>query len=492
MSQSQPPQKTTISPKEAKKALWKKGNVSWKLDANQKTIYEALTNSTRKIDVVLASRQQGKSFMLSVMAIEYCLKNPNSMVKMIAPQVSMIKRIIRPVMREILIDCPEELQPKQANNEHIIRFQNGSEIQLAGTDGGNADSIRGTKAHLCIVDEAGFCDDLDYIIKSILIPTTTTTKGRIILSSTPPKNNDHEFCKFWQKAEEDGVLIKRTIYDNPRLTEEDIEILAEAVGGKTSIGFRREYLCQKLTSADAAVVPEFTEELEEKIVKVWPRPAYYDAYAAMDIGVTDLTVVLFAYYDYRNAKIIIEDELVENGKTLLADKFGEAIQEKESKLWVNPMTGEPKTPFIRISDNNNPQFLNQIYNSCGVLFLPTAKLEAEAALNQMRQLIRSERVIINPRCKVLISHLKNAIWNKSRTSYVRSRDTESNAGHFDAVDSLKYLCRNINFNKDPYPASYQVQSKGDIFFSDSPVTTDKFGLALIDMFKVKKPKKLNK
>ena len=46
--------------------------------------------------------------------------------------------------------------------------------------------------------------------------------------------------------------------------------------------------------------------------------------------------------------------------------------------------------------------------------------------------------------------MKNATWNKSRKSYERSPD----AGHYDAIDALKYLVRNIQQNKNPYPANF--------------------------------------
>lgn len=486
MSQSPPNQ--TISPKEAKHLLWRKGILHWKLDPNQKSIYDYLKNSTRKIDVVLASRQQGKSTLLCAYAVEFCLQNPESMVKMIAPQVKMIRQILRPIMREILRDCPKDLEPKYSLNDHTFRFPNGSEILIAGTDNGNADSLRGTKSHLCIIDEAGFCDDLDHIIKSILIPTTTATKGRIILSSTPPRSNDHEFCRFWDKAEEEGFLIKRTIYDNPRLTEEDIEMLADAVGGKDSVGWKREYLCQKIVSEDDAVVPEFKAELEERVVKVWPRPSHYDIYAAMDIGFNDFTVVLFAYYDFKNAKLIIEDELVVNGRKLLSDTFAADVIKKESDIWKNPVTGESRKPFLRVSDNNNLIFLNDLQIKHGLTFLTVDKRDSEAALNMMRVYIKNEKVIINPRCKVLISHLKTAIWNKSRSSYQRGAD----GSHADAIDALKYLCKSVNFNKNPYPIGHQFEKHSEIFFNPTATLDKTFNEQLKRMFQVRKSTRINK
>ena len=439
-----------ISPNEARNRLWKKGNLEWKLDKNQEQLYSFIKNNPHKIVVMACSRQMGKSWLLCTLAIEQCIKQPNSIVALIAPEVKMIKRILRAKMREILVDCPKDIAPEYKSVDHIYRFPNGSEIQIAGTDNGHAESLRGIKANLCIVDEAGFCSDLDYIVKNILIPTTTNTEGKIILSSTPPKTNDHDFVKFWQRAEIVGSLIKRTIYDNPRLNKRQIEDLAEAIGGITSISFRREYLCELITSEEDAVVPEFNEDLQKKIIKEWPRPPYYDAYASMDIGFRDLTVTLLAYYDFRKGKLIIEDELIVKGDKFLTHIYAKDLREKESKLWINPRTREPKDPYLRVADNNNLILLNDLQTQHRLTFMAIAKDNSDAALNNMRMMLRQERIIINPRCVTLINHLKNAIWNKARNSYVRSADS----GHFDAVDSLKYLCRGVQMNKNPYPENY--------------------------------------
>jgi hypothetical protein len=339
------------------------------------------------------------SYFLTVLAIETCLKNPYVIVKFIAPKVKDIKRIISPLVREITADSPPELKPAYNSQDHIFKFQNGSEIQLAGTDNGHAESIRGNKAHLCIIDEAGFCDDLDYIVNSILIPTTTTTQGKIVMASTPSKAPDHPFMKFLKKAELDERFIKKTIYDNPRLTEDDINQIADALGGKDTTDFKREYLVEMVTSEDDAVIPEFTPVLEQTIAKEWPRPVYFDSYVAMDIGSKDLTVALFGYYDFLAGKIIIEDEVVLSGKKMLTDSLAELIKLKESSLWTHPMTGQIKEPSLRVADNNNLILLNDLAVKHNISFIPTLKDNADAALNNMRMLLRSERIIINPRCK---------------------------------------------------------------------------------------------
>lgn len=471
-----------IDAKVAKSILWKKGILHWKLDANQKEMYDKFLSGSNRIQTILCSRQLGKSFMMTVLAIETCLKKPNTYVKFIAPEVKMIKNILIPLVNEVTNDCPESLKPKHDVAGNKFKFNNGSEIQMAGTDNNNADSIRGTKAHLCIVDEAAFADNLSYIIKSILLPTTTTTKGRIILVSTPPKTNDHDFVKYWDKAEWDGTLIFRTIYDNPRLTETDINDLAEAIGGKHTSDFQREYLCKKIVSADDAVIPEFTSELEERIVVPWTRPTHYDCYASMDVGFSDFTVVLFAYYDFKQAKLIIEDEYVINGRKLTTETLADEVKSKEKTLWFNRITGDYKIPHIRVSDNNNLILLNDLHQKYGLLFLPTAKDNRDAAINNMKILLKSEKIIINPRCITLINHLRNAIWNKARTDFVRNKDQ---GHHYDAIPALYYLCRNVNFNKNPYPSGYDL-GKGDSLFHNNNQSINN---PLSDMFKIRKPRR---
>lgn len=437
----------TLSKAEAIKKLWRLGNLKFKLDVNQLEMYDHVMNSTKKVSVIGCSRRLGKSWFLVVLGVETCIKKPNQIVKMIAPKIKDVRKIIRPLMKEILIDCPEDLKPKFNTQDNIYKFPNGSEIQLAGTDNDTADSIRGGSANLCLVDEAGFCDDLSYVVNSILMPTTTTTNGKIVMASTPSKSASHDFMSFIEKAKFEGRFLKKTIYDNPRLSPEQIQEIAEALpGGVNGTDFKREYMVETITSEDDAVVPEFTAELKEIIVRDWQRPSHFDWYSAMDIGTKDLTVVLFAYYDFQHSKIIIEDEVVLSGKKMLTDTLASLIKAKEAELF-NDLSGTLIPPHLRVSDNNNLILLNDLTVKHNITFLPTAKDNAEAALNAMRMRIKNQQVIINPKCKTLIYHLESAIWNKQRTSYARSVD----AGHYDAVDALKYLVRNVNFNKNPFP-----------------------------------------
>lgn len=451
-----------LSREEIEEELWQRGELRWKLHPVQKRMYNSINDYEDQTVVISCARRLGKTFLMCVLALEQCIKVPKSIVKFVAPQQKQVKKNIKPIMNMILNDCPKTVRPMYKTNDNIYLFPNGSEIQLAGTDNGNHESIRGGYSHLNIVDEAGFCDELEYLINSILQPTTDTTDGKTILVSTPSISMDHDFIVHYIKPFDNiGKLIKYTIYDNPMMDAKKLErILSRYPDREKSIVFRREYMCELIADEERIVVPEFTRELESEIVREWQRPPFFDCYVSMDIGFKDLTAVLFAYYDFKNGKIIIEDEVVMSGPSMTTDKLAATIKAKEKQLWSSPL-GDQKKPSIRVSDNNLIM-INDLSSLHGLHFSPTAKDQAIAALNNMRIYLNTKKVIINPRCVNLIKHLRGATWNKKRTDYDRSPDS----GHYDFVDSLSYLLRNIGWSKNPYPANHGI---GHDWFIDEQV-----------------------
>lgn len=471
-----------LKKKAATEALWKKGIIHWKLDKNQLEIREAVLNSQHTKIVVASSRQSGKSWGLAAIAIELCIQNPEFVVKYVAPKVKDIKNVVLHNVRDIMRDCPKELVPKFSKQDSIFTFHNGSMIQLAAAENGHIDGIRGTRANLCIVDEAGFCSDLDYAIDSVLLPTITTTDGKIVIASTPARAPDHDFVRIMNEAESEGRLIRKTIYDNPRLSKEQIQKLIDACGGEHTVQFRREYMAQNIINEDDAVVPEFSPEMEEKIVQELQRPSHFDAYVSADWGGRDFTAILFAYYDFTNARLVIEDELLFKGKEIITDNIAAAIKMKEESLYRNPMTGEVKEPYMRIADNNNIILLNDLAVKHKLSFVATLKDNRDAAINNMRLLIKNQRIYINPRCKQLINHLKSAIWKKNGKEFARSAEN----GHYDLLDALIYLCRNVDFQKNPFPAGYGFNGYKDMAVIEQPKATTEFERKLEDQFKVRK------
>jgi hypothetical protein len=398
-----------------------------------------------------------------------------------------VKTILQPAMNQLLEDCPPELKPEFKYNTYVYEFPNGSQIQMAGTDNGHHENLRGGSSDLWIVDEAGFCDDLTYVVKTILAPTADTTGGRGIISSTPSKTPDHEFIiDFMKPYEHSGDLIKYTIHDNPMLTKAKVqEIISRYRLREKDDEFRREYLCEVVMSEESAVVPEFNEETQALIVKEWQKPPFYDAYVSMDIGGKDMTFLVFAYYDFKNGVIVVEDELAIPGKEVRLDKLAKDIKKKEETLYTNAMSGEFRAPYLRVADNNNLILLNDLSTQYGLGFIPTRKDNRDAALNTMRIKIADHKIIINPRCINLIKHLTSASWKKNKKDFERLGD----GSHADGVAALMYLVRNVQETKNPYPLGYGMGKMADMFMQKAERLTSS-QQAWVDIFKGnKKPKR---
>jgi len=468
---------SAISPRLARQMLWKQGKVTdFLLDENQKFVRDSIKRRSKGTHVIVISRQSGKTYGILGMAVEELINKNNITICYVAPRLKQGKRIVKDTFQQIFKDCPDDMKPRFDRDSSSYLFPStGSKLELYGFNADEVESARGPRAHMVIVDECGFMNDLKYGIRSVLRPKLNTTRGPMILISTLPKSQGHEYYDFIKKAEFDGTLVKRDIYQCPRYTKEDIDLFADEVGGYESVDFKREYLNIMITDEDHAVIPEANEETLAKIVQNYTRPAYFDTYVSMDIGGRDFTGILYAYYDFITGKVVIEDEATFRGKSFTTASLSESVTKTEELLWGL------KKPYLRIADNNNQILLNDLRIQHDITFLATAKDNKHAWLNQIRIMISEERIIINPRCKQLIFHLKNATWNKNKTDYERSLD----GGHYDLVDALAYLIRNIAFSRNPYPKGFGVVY-GDSYMRIGDSNRTSFEEHLIEMFSYKK------
>jgi hypothetical protein len=465
--------KKDITKQEAIERLWRAGVLSWKLKGKQQLIYDHFKNAKDDIVSCLISRQFGKSFVLLVIATETCVNKPGAIVKYACPTQKMVERIIKPRMRLIIEDCPDDMKPEWKSQEKTWVFPNGSEIQVAGTDNDNYDALRGGSADLCICDEAAFMNPLEDIVFSVLAPTTDTTNGKVFLASTPnDKEANHPFHElFIYPAEASNTLLKMTFYDSPMVDDAQREkIIKRYPGGVNNIKFRCEYLVEIPNVTENNVIPEFAT-VEHIIVKDTEVTDYCDFYTSGDVGFTDLTVFLFSYYDYTNGKLVIMDEYVVNGPEVTSDKIKTEVLHHESLRYVTSI-GIQKPPYLRVMDNNL-MLINDLSKFHSLTFVPTEKHGKEEAVDTVRRWIESQKIIISPRCKNLLYHLKYAQWHYTKAGtytgkfkhLAASQDGTLKKSHADALDALIYLVRNVQTGKNPFPNGYGNNINGNTFMS---------------------------
>ena len=104
--------KLSMSPEEIKEALWRKGNLSWKLHSVQKEMYKIFNEAPKHSTLVwVLGRQSGKTWALACIALEQAIKFPNSIIKFVTDTKLHAETILLPVFEEILRDCPEDIKP---------------------------------------------------------------------------------------------------------------------------------------------------------------------------------------------------------------------------------------------------------------------------------------------------------------------------------------------------------------------------------------------
>lgn len=401
------------------------------------------------------ARQFGKTFALLLIAVEFAIRKPGAQIRFAAPTGLEMRKRTLPIMRIILRTCPPEWRPKWNGQDKCWTWPNGSQLHIAGVNSDHADDLRGAACDLAIVDEGGFVDDLKYLINSILLPQTLTTRGTLIASSTPPRTMAHEYHTFAMDCMADGFYLHRDVYASD-LDAEQIALHAKACGGFDSTTFKREFLAMFVVDETLAIVPDWNadfvreHDVESTLLPFWHR------YSSMDIGEskTDFTAVIFGHYNFLEARLYVEDELIDrNLPRMVTEELAKAIRAKERKLWGSPDEKQPPPkPYKRIADNNAPELLVDLAIQ-GVAFHPTSKDELYAMCNNLRVWVKRGRVVVNPRCTNLLDCLKLGIW-KDEDWIGREFDRNALCGHLDALAALIYLVRNLDEHTNPVPPNF--------------------------------------
>ncbi len=432
---------------------WLRGRLTYKLHAGQKKLRSKIESAQTQLFVGECARQFGTSYERVVAALELAFLKPKSKIKYGTAFHTDLIEFILPTFDAVMQDCPEDIRPKFRVQGSKFILYNGSEIKLVGLDR-NPNGLRGNVIDLIILDESGFITNLDYLYKSVIIPATTHRPDcRIVFISTPPSTPAHPFLDYVEKAEYEGSYCKLTIYDNPMVDEATIKRLMAESGGEASTTWRREYCCEHITDANLAIIPEWKEEYVQDI----PRDVYYGfyhKYVSMDLGVRDHTAVIFAYYDYLRAQLIIEDEYVINGPELTTELLRMEIKSKEIEHWG------AQQAYLRVSDNNNPLLLQDLSHLHNLHFIGTDKGRLEEMVNTVKMMVRSGGIVVHPRCKQMRGCLKYGVWDKNRDKFAKSKVY----GHFDALAALIYLVRNLDKVTNPISADFQLDQSNQILF----------------------------
>ena len=411
--------------------LWRAGDLSYGLHPSQLELREAYRATEARTFVVCSARQWGKSTWACTEAVEQCITVPGSLVRYVTGTKKDAADIIAPTLQRLFAECPADMRPTHHVKDHRWVFPNGSEIILAGGEKDAGDRIRGLKSHLVIVDEAGFISRLEDLVEGAIRPSTIHTKGRIILISTPPTSPGHPFVtRYMAEAQAADILQHRTIYDNPLLTEEDIEEIARAAGGTESTRWAREYEARVVTDSTMAIIPEFAEYEPNIVVATVPTDNLIKRYVVGDFAHNDGTALGFFEYHFEEARTYLVGELFFEEQGALSTI--EPMLALERELWNGVL------PERRWADMP-PLSRKDVWETHNVYLTDVHRPNKQGRINRLRQQIIEDQFHVHERCERSIEHLRTGIWNNARTAFARV----AGCGHFEAVDVALYGVQHI-------------------------------------------------
>ncbi len=495
-----PWEQCTPKRQEALYAAWNAGQLRYKLDPMQKGAVDAIyashgtvKSSMERLFCLDLARRSGKDFCMATIAIQEGMRNRRSIrIPYAAPTRENVHDLLIPTFRAIFADCPPELLPYEIKkgtfrtNSPELNWDWGAHIVLVGVDL-HPEWLRGTDTYCFMFTEPAFCENLQELMQSVLLPQLLTNPdGFGVLGSTPPVTPGH----YWSttvvpQAKQRGMYVKKTIYDNPRIPPEQIAGAIETCGGAHTTQFRREYMCEHIIESTLAVVPEFADAkaviVDEKAF-VDP-PAYRDTYTVIDPGFAHATGALFAYTDFRTGLIMVEGDFKTQG--LNSAEVARRIKSREWQLWgrvpqkpsklteaawldelelirshfykdLPPPPSHPvmtwlngqgySNTFRRVSDTDS-RLIADMQAEHGLFFIATEKDNTEAHNNALRLKIAAQKFRIHPRCVNFITDLEQAVWNRARTKLAE----EKSGAHYDTIKAGEYLNRNLVLGRNPFP-----------------------------------------
>jgi len=434
-----------------KQLLWIRNDLSYKLHKGQLIIDQAYKSVSAKLFVSICARRFGKTYWVAVVCVMVARSIKNGRIKVASAFLKDVEEFIVPAFDLVMDDMPDDLRPRWNESKKKYRFSNGAEIQLVGLDR-NPNAGRGNYCDLYVFEEAAFIKNLKYLYSSVVVPMTMYREGaKVLMITTPPQSPDHDIVEFCIKAKRENAYVELDIYKNPMATPAIIEEYKKEC--LTETDWLREYLCMFVTDKTKAILPEMLGYDHSRGAK----SEHYELlhkYNGMDLGVRDLNVNLFGYYDFPRGKLVIERELVMSGPSMTTPLLHKAISDIEKELWNG------KEPYKRVADNNNPLLLLDLGSIHNMFFHSTTKDELHAMVNNLRVWIANGRIEIDESCKTLIDSMKFGIWNESRTEFGRSKTL----GHYDALAALMYLVRSIDEVTNPIPVKVsfgQIDNRSD-------------------------------
>lgn len=276
----------------------------------------------------------------------------------------------------------------------------------------------GSNCTRLIIDEAAYVKDIidgQSFWYNIVLPLIKVRGKNVIMISTPFSTNGffYELCMKAIKGEEGYIFIKRTIYDDALISEEEIEELKK---GYPELAWRTEFMCEFMTNA-LSVFPEYEKCFKPILFN------YNNLYCGIDLSTVgdDNTIVTFINTNNEVTQYNIKGELDSKYKQI-ADL-------------LNKYT--PKATYIEVNSIGEVMY-NEIrkllkYKDTFHKFI-TSNDSKKEYVNKLSVMIMNDKISFDETNKLLYSELGTFTYKLTKNGNITYAAIPS--AHDDTITSL--------------------------------------------------------
>lgn len=464
------------------RAAWEAGELGFLVTEAQYPIYEAFRSGRFHRISMHMTRRGGKDVLCAIWACEIAIQVKNSFTYHYHHNYTVGRDIFTDTMTMVLRTCPDDLKPTQNLSTAKYVWPNGSENRIKGVGTGrDIKAGRGARASALFVTEAGLYEHLPDVIETNAPLMVNQKPGIMVLQTNKALTEDHEFYTYLDEDKTTGAGFEQDIYHTSHISPDEIETLAEQLGGKHSDSFKIECLLARIGVKERLVTPGFAQRahdpwVSEKVnvrgpdeapefVEVVRKPLptetameplvreldwaghYYGTAIAVDYGFKpDHTGILFAKARNGVLYIVGEGDLIEAHYEEVAATLTELNRDHFTEYYewlriTHPAEHGELKRHVQYQDGDSRSSAKVA--SLGWSLGQAANRDPRSRDAEINVLIAHGRLVVHPDCTNLIKQLKTGKYNSSFTSYERTKQF----GHNDLLSALQILVTHM----DLYP-----------------------------------------
>jgi hypothetical protein len=384
------------------------------LDLSLHATQRIVDDDPRRFVIARCGRKWGKSVLAQKKTIQGAGRR-EAITWYIGPTYKQTKRIAWHKFKRLI--PPQALHSKN-ESDLMLRLKNAAEIYLMGAD--EPDSLRGPEPDFVVLEEAAMMKQ--EVWDEILRPNLVPKRAKAFFIGNPKGLNwYYDLCLDADQDPENWGHHHYTIYDNPHLSKDEIELARK--GCRNEAIWRQEYLGE--FEADAGRVFHFEDS---KLFQPVPRPQKNQpVYRGIDWGMRDDTGGVWGYVSGGVLYIFQEHaqaNLAASQQAQLIKSKSAGLRCEESVISHDAYRQDPEMKGLTIA-------WHFVRNGISPL-LPSSR-EKGPARDLIQRLMDDEKIVIDPtKCPVLRRQLQKLEWQD--TLLEKTVD-----GDDDVVDALHYL-----------------------------------------------------